>query len=525
MRQDRDIALHDVFTALVGGDAGDAAEAIATLGVDPFERLLSSAVVIDLGLPMPDTLALAEQAGSWAVPPLVKLLSANVQRVVDANAAAVLLGPPAGPGPTSRRLRQAGTVLILRPQAVRHLVAVDFPDVTLTPVELRILFLLIAGLDLRELATLDGVGYETRRGQFKALAAKLGTPRQIDLVRMLLGRLLVLLGRTTDTVTRHAAFFRETGDRRFGGGRPFVLHGPDGVELRAVEIGPGRGPATIVLHPQAWPLMTGAEAAAFESEGLRTLWPLRHGALAPGVAPISLDSARERSIESIRVLHEMFCDGPVPLVGLISGAPFAIDAVRAMPDRFSSLTIVGACHSPNTAGNGAGALRRGLYWMARRNPGFLSMALRMMATQMARPGAYAKAILHHYAESPADLAIVSRTIRERLADRMQARYAASLPSIRNDFLFQSSFDWSVVHDLPVPVQFIHGAEDPVHPLADIRALAARGSRATVDVIPDAGQLLLFEHLIKVIGLLPGPRPGHPDRDSGDMRVSRGTPGP
>jgi len=523
MQPERDIALRDVFTALVAGDEDAATRAISTIEVDPTERLRSSAVLIDLSAPMPDALALAEQAGPWAVPPLITLLSGRAQRVIDEDAAAVLLGLTAAPGTASRPLGQTGTVLILRPQAISHLVAVDFPNVALTPVEKRMLFLLVAGLDLREMAVLDSVGFETRRGQFKALAAKLGTPRKMDLVRMLLGRLLVLLGGTTDAVRRHIVFFRETGDRQFGGGRPFVLQGPDGIEVRAVEIGPRRGPPMIVLHPQAWPLMTTAESAAFEGKGLRTLWPLRHGALAPGSAPLSLSTQRERSIEGIRVLHEMFCDGPVPLVGLISGAPFAIDAIRAMPERFSSLTIVGACYRPNMTGTGAGALRRGLHWIARRNPAFLGMALRMMSAQLSSSGAYARAVLNHYADSPADLTIVNLAIRERLTYRMQARYAASLESIRNDFLIQSMFDWSELADVGVPVQFIHGAEDPVHPLDDIEALARQLPSATLEVIPDAGQLLLFDHLVKVISLLPTPRQAQPSGD-GAVRISRGTPG-
>lgn len=524
MKPDRDIALRDVFTALVDGDDTAAARAISTLEVDPAERLRSSALLIDLAAEVPDTLALAEQAGPWAVPPFVKLLSGGTQRAIDDNAAAVLLGQTAAQGAASRQLRQTGTVLILRPEAIGHLVAVDFPNVSLTQVEMRVLFLLIAGLDLREMAVLDGVGFETRRGQFKALAAKLGTPRKMDMVRMLLGRLLVLLGGNSDAVKRHGTFFRETGDRQLGGGRPFVLQGPDGIEVRAVEVGPRRGPAMIVLHPQAWPLMTAADPLAFERRGLRTLWPLRHGALAPGSAPLSLSSQRARSIESIRVLHEMFCDGPVPLVGLFSGAPFAIDAIRAMPERFCSLTLVGASYQPKLTGTGAGALRRGLFWIAQRNPTFLGMALRMMSAQLSRPGAYARALLNHYADSPADLAIVTYATREKLAERMQGRYALSLESIRNDFLLHSSFDWSDLGDVKVPVQFIHGAEDPVHPLANIAGLADQLPRATLDVIPGAGQLLLFEHLIKVINLLPVPGSAQPV--GGDtIRISRETLGP
>ena len=494
MRPEQQNALRDVFTALTDGDPLAAANTVEALAVGDVERLFGCAVLVDLAHPV----AQVEQTAPWAIPVLRKLLAGSGPRQVDPEVAAVRLGrAPAAAGVDPER----GTILVLRPDALRHLLRMDFPDIDLTAVEIRILFHLVAGLDLREMAALDGVGYETRRGQFKTLAAKLATPRQIDLVRMLLGRLLVMLGRPESGTARHALFFRETGEARSGGGRPFVLQGPDGAEVRAVEVGARSGRPMIVLHPQAWPLLLATEPALLENRGLRTLWPLRPGALAPGTAPLPLAAQRDRSLEDIRTLHDLFCDGPVPLVGLISGAPFAIDAIRAMPDRFESLTLVGACYRPRTTGTGPGSLRRGLYWIARTNPGFMDVALRLLTNHISRPGAYNRALLHHYADSPADLTIIHRTIRDRLADTMQQRFGGSMASIRNDLLLQAGFDWSVLHEVTVPIRLIHGAEDPVHPVAAIRALADSLPNASVDVIDGAGQLLMLDHLETVLDRL------------------------
>jgi pimeloyl-ACP methyl ester carboxylesterase len=499
MDKDHGRALRDVFTTLVGGDDELVTSALNRLGADPLERFATSAALLDLSLPFADVIAQAEEAGDWAAAPLVRLLSESRRHVVLDETAAVLLGPLTDT--SDPRLGRNGSAIVFRLDAVTQLLALDFPDLPLTQVEQRILFHLLAGLDLRDMAMLDGVGYETRRGQFKALAAKLGISRQIDIVRLLLGRMLVLLGQRPRNDTAHALFFEETGDPRYGGGRPFTMLGPDGVQLRAVEVGQRQGTPVIILHPQASPLLSAMETQALEAEGLRTLWPLRDGALAPSATALPLPTQRARSLAAIRTTHEMFCQGPVPLVGLISGAPYAIEAALAMPERFSRLIIVGACHAPSTAGPGPGALRRGLYWIARHSPSFLGVALGLLAAQISRPGAYVRAMRNHHADSPADLAIIEQATRDRQMDRMQARYCGSLGAIRNDFLFQTIFDWSKLSDVSIPVHFIHGAEDPVHSAKQIAALADTLPHASLDVIPGAGQLLLLQHMLKVIRLL------------------------
>lgn len=499
MDKDHGRALRDVFTTLVGTDDEVVTTSLNRLSADPLERFATSAVLLDLSLPFADVISQAEEAGDWAAAPLIQLLSEGRRHVVLDDTAAVLLGPL--PDTSDPRLGRNGNAIVFLMDAVAQLLALDFPDLPLTQVEQRILFHLLAGLELRDMARLDGVGYETRRGQFKALATKLEISRQIDIVRLLLGRMLVLLGRKPQNDTEHAIFFEETGDTRYGGGRPFVMLGPDGAQLRAVEVGTSHGTPVIILHPQAWPLLSAMETQALEAEGLRTLWPLRDGALAPTATALPLTTQRSRSLAAIRTTHEMFCDGPVPLVGLISGAPYAIEAALAMPERFSRLIIVGACHAPKTAGPGPGALRRGLYWIARHSPSFLGVALGLLAAQISRPGAYVRAMRNHHAESPADLAIIEQATRDRQMDRMQARYCSSIGAIRNDFLFQTTFDWSKLSDVRIPVNFIHGAEDPVHPAPQIAALADSLPQASLDVIPGAGQLLLLHHMLKVIRLL------------------------
>jgi DNA-binding CsgD family transcriptional regulator len=65
-------------------------------------------------------------------------------------------------------------------------------DSHLTEAERRVAFQLLAGISLREAATLDGVGLETKRAQIKSATAKMQCSGQIELVRLLMAQLSIV---------------------------------------------------------------------------------------------------------------------------------------------------------------------------------------------------------------------------------------------------------------------------------------------------------------------------------------------
>lgn len=108
----------------------------------------------------------------------------------------------------------------------------------------------------------------------------------------------------------------------------------------------------------------------------------------------------QASLDAIALLRDLFCDGPVIVPGIMSGAMHAVDAARRRPAR------IGACYGPRTDGPAAGALRRGLFSLARNSPGVMMVGLRLLADRVSRPVTYRRLINQHYQGSPGDLAVI-----------------------------------------------------------------------------------------------------------------------
>lgn len=490
-------ALLNVMTSLSEGDPERAAREIGS-----FTRIINGdirrqMVLIDLAAPESALLRIESRFGRNALQ-LFQRFSATHLSTASSGDLAVFSITPRGPAaPTD-----SGLALLMHRHVIDCMTAADFPGQTFTPVELRIIFLLVAGHDLREIAALDNVGYETRRGQLKTIMSKLHMSRQAELVRMFLGRLLVQIGgpEVEAANTPHQLFFDTLNRPGLEQARPFVLTGRNGRQVRVVEMGPKTGQPVIVLHPMVFPVTGIAEIRSFHAHGIRALWPIREGALSGPVTPLSPAQQLQSGIEDVALLHEMFCDGPVTLLGLMSGATHAIEIARKLPDRIGALGLIGACHRPRTDGVAGGALRRGLFSLARNNPGIMMAALRLVAEKLARPLSYRRLISQHYQASPGDLEVIAQGLRDGSLETLLQRLSTSLGSLRNDFFLQADFDWSVLHSLPQPVHFIHGAEDPIHPASGIRALVERLPHAQLAVIEDAGQLLLRQHFDRALAL-------------------------
>lgn len=73
-----------------------------------------------------------------------------------------------------------------------HILIAFQGDSHLTEAERRVAFQLLAGISLREAATLDDVGLETKRAQIKSATAKMQCSGQIELVRLLTAQLSIV---------------------------------------------------------------------------------------------------------------------------------------------------------------------------------------------------------------------------------------------------------------------------------------------------------------------------------------------
>ena len=435
------------------------------------------------------------------------------------------------------RLAQEGTsapgadrLLAFDTTALDRVLAEGWPSVLLTPAERRVLLVTLAGLSLPMAAALDGVGTETRRSQFKSLSAKLGLGRRTDLIRQVMTRLAVQLAasdggmeitpaqadypgtndpaawpvaqRAPKANPAAAAFRAEIAPVPAKGLRTLVLQDHAGAQVRVVDAGPRDGRPVIILHPQIFPLIGPADAAPLFHHQIRALWPIRQGALVPdGSAQGSLQSLADQIASTQRAviaLQETFCNGPATVVGLMSGAPFALQAAAALPQTVGRVILVGAAPGPLISGGGAGALRRGLIGLARANPGLLTIALGLIQKAAPTPADFARILRRHYRASAPDLAVITHAETTGALGTLHRRFMASLQSVRIDFQMHAGFDWAAGLHITQPLHLIHGAEDPIQPAAQLAAFAALHGLPAPDIIPAAGQFLMFDHLEAVI---------------------------
>lgn len=504
--QDSSAALVDVMAAISEGNRDQARRELSQIGTALGADLASHILLLDRETPAETLLRLDSRFGPPATAMYRRYLAGAGDPLIEEDLAVFSIGRRPLPGPAG-----PDSAALLHRHAIDVIAAADFPDLGFTPVELRLIFLLVAGCDLREVAAIDGVGYETRRGQLKTVMSKLHVARQSDLVRMFLGRLLVQAGgrEPAPEDMRGRQFFEVMAGPGLGQARPFMVTGRDGRQIRVVEMGPKTGQPVIVLHPMAFPVTTAAEVQAFHDQGIRALWPVRDGALSGAGGPhLSPTQQIDACCADIASLHELFCDGPVTLLGLMSGAIYATEAARRMPERIGALGLVGTCYRPRLDGSAGGALRRGLFGLVRNNPGLMMVALRLVADRMARPDQHRRMLERHYAGSAGDLAVIAQSLRDGSLKILMQRFALSLASLRNDFYLQAGFDWAALRDLPQPLHFIHGAEDPFHPVAALEDFVRRLPQGRLAVLEGTGQLMLGTHFARALALaaaIPGTR--------------------
>ena len=379
-------------------------------------------------------------------------------------------------------------------------------DSHVTEAERRVAFQLLAGISLREAATLDGVGIETKRAQIKSATAKMQCSGQIELVRLLMAQLSIVRAFADDEL-RHAAFAERYMTTRFGGdGRLAIERLPGGRVLRWVEIGPEDGHPVIVLHGMMFGMLLSGAGPYLEAAGLRLLMPLRHGYL--DMRPILDLGTSDRLIaESMSDLTQ-FIDRrglqPATLLGHSLGAVLAMHYAARNPGRVGQLVLLSA----NTAGadNARSSYTDRLYG-GYKTLGEAKSLSRAITYEFARhypDRNAARAILDRmFAASPADMAAMAgEGAAAPVLDWFPDLYESSVAGISEDY----DFVMNAQRPDPAPAVaslFIHGSDDPLTPIGEIDKLVRTTPGATLQAIGGAGHFAPASHAAEVWNAVAG----------------------
>lgn len=369
----------------------------------------------------------------------------------------------------------------------------------LTPAELRLAAQMVCGMELKAAADNDNVSIETKRSQLKAITAKLGVSRQQDLLRLLLPAMAHLTNPASWDKTGQRLLNRYAADYLPADVCCHSLSDHQGKSVRIIDYGPVRGKPVLMLHSMIFPDITAEDVQLAQELGLRLIWPLRPGLFEAKPELMSSAQYCDEVIEGIELAWEHLCGEPVPLIAMVSSAWHAVAFAKRHPPRVKHITFAATCFSAGRYDNSIRYFGSSVAELCSRNTWLMSKTVDFLRKSMHDTNRFAATIKQVFRKSAPDIRVLKRECDSvNHGQRLRTAIVDSPESIKHDYFNQVHFNWSTVTNLMMPVQFIHGAQDSLHPVSDLKKLLAGISGPPLVVFEEAGHIMQYEHFHRLI---------------------------
>lgn len=361
---------------------------------------------------------------------------------------------------------------------------------SLTNAETDILESIVRGLSLAEFADIRGRSLATVRTQAKSLLRKTEVRSQIELVRMFSAMSLALTG-TADTSSSIDA--------------AQLLATPSGRTIEFRCFGPEDGLPVLLIHG----LVTGIEPPAgaldlLDRFSIRLIAPWRPGFSVTSAGPAKARDASQAASADMAALMDHLGIGKALFLARDSGLIHAAAAANALPGRCTGIVSVTSNLPWRFARQleGIAKWQRMFAYSARYFPAALPVLARG-AMELLHNGRLGQLLEGLYSTAPCDrAAIADPAVASALRAGFEATFRQGTKAYETDARL-TALDWSESHlsALSVPVCLLHGGQDHVTLMRDVRELAALYPVLAVDEVEEAGQLLWFTHWPRVIDAL------------------------
>lgn len=347
------------------------------------------------------------------------------------------------------------------------------------------------GHDAAEIAERRGRSVATVRTQMKSVMAKLGVHSQVKLARVLVS-LAFAAGQMQHVTDLH--------------GQSRQLIRLPHRECLVYFAGPQTGRPLLYLHGMMeQPMFTPAVLAELAKRNLRVISPVRPNfgdAPADASGPEQAKQAAVRDV--VELVEQLELSDPI-VVGHLAGSVYMYDVALALGDRLGGLVSLsgGAPIRSRAQLDEMSRRPRLMAYTARYTPRLLPFVLRAAVRELDHRGV--RRLMHQIHElSEPDLAALSDSdVFHRLTEGYRFAIAQGHRAFEVD-AYHVVRDWEpAARAVPVPIHFIHGADDGINRLHRIEAFASNLPNATLSVIPDGGQLILFTKPGKVLDALLG----------------------
>lgn len=376
----------------------------------------------------------------------------------------------------------------------------------LTRAEQGVVKALVEGMDAKSISAQRGTSEGTVRGQIKSILSKMNARSQSEVIRLVLSLRDVSHGATVKPALRDTPAQISGSDwLKDEVWKPFkTLILPDGRKMDYHEMGPQTGAPVLFTHmgycAVRWhgPMIK----RAFQHD-LRVIVPIRAGyGHSENIDPKAdvLESTRS---DTTALLDHLGIDS-LPYVSQGNDLVFAVDYAGRFPEKVPEL--IGICARPHLLGDahysGMSKWHRFFLSTAKHAPHLLNFTTRAAVAMAKRLGPI-EFFRRANQSSPADLALLQdpellsvliangELVVSKTTNMSQAYVMESL---------QSEVDWThiILSAKATPTWFINGGEDPATDIATIAEYREAFPWIDIEVIPNAGQMLIYQHFETVI---------------------------
>lgn len=366
----------------------------------------------------------------------------------------------------------------------------------LTASERRVAFQLLGGLSLREASELDDVGIETKRAHIKSASAKMQCNGQLDLVRILLGQMVHVLNLSNDVSQQAKVIEGFLADHIKQGASLLVQSRDNGEKIYVIEIGPETGIPVLVCHGMMFGMLISGALEDLCTHGIRLVIPVRRGYLdaRPVLGLRAKTHHVEASLKDLEFLMRNLPSGQRFLLGQSFGGALSLEFASRFPDLVDKLILVStnlAHANPDKEG-----IASNLYNAYRRLIETESLA-RSVTLEFSA----------HYPDENRSRWILQRMFSASASDLdvlegkgnaspvygwFSELYQTSVSGIAEDYSF-------ALQRLRLPAQskakllILHGSEDPLTDLEDVREVVSDRPDALVLPVEGAGHFLSASH--------------------------------
>lgn len=404
------------------------------------------------------------------------------------------------------KIEETTRVVYLDGIALTKILVQFLGHITLSKSELNLLIQILCGMTLKEAAITDNVTYETKRSQFKSLAARTGFHTQSEVIRNTLSCLMTYVMELFHTFYTGASHHGDEAWKFLNSYYPGIfryhqIEMNDGQKLRVADTGPIGGDPVIWLHSQTLPCPKQLSNDWPLERNIRLLIPLREGFLEETDTRYSKAGHIDRCTNDLVAVVKHFCGGKARVVANSTGVPYAINMAVKFPEHVEHITFCASSYLGHYHNQPVRKLVNGVKNLVTKNELLIARMFERYLSKMSSLAGILEVLESSYKDSNWDMEVFTALLSNPVNHSwMYESYRKSRHSVVMDVAMGGYDVWKNAEKIGCGTLFVHGKLDPINLATDAQLIAGHIPHSEFVLLEEDGQSLFLTKLSEITGM-------------------------